>query len=83
VSSVGPAAGGTVLHPAANREIIAKLTSIASAIALHELMFAARSAQQVTFNYTPLMLATLIYSVLLWPVVRLLSRPEHRKIAAH
>jgi polar amino acid transport system permease protein len=62
---------------------VAKLTSIASVIALHELMFAARSAQQVTFNYTPLMLATLIYFVLLWPVVRLLSRLEHRRIAAH
>lgn len=61
---------------------VAKLTSIASVIALHELMFAARSAQQVTFNYTPLMLATLIYFVMLWPVVRLLSRLEHRKIAA-
>jgi len=62
---------------------VAKLTSIASVIALHELMFAARSAQQVTFNYTPLMLATLIYFLLLWPVVRLLSRLEHRRIAAH
>jgi polar amino acid transport system permease protein len=61
---------------------VAKLTSIASVIALHELMFAARSAQQLTFNYTPLMLATLIYFVLLWPVVRLLSRLEHRRIAA-
>lgn len=60
---------------------VAKLTSIASVIALHELMFAARSAQQLTFNYTPLMLATLIYFVLLWPVVRLLSRLEHRRIA--
>jgi hypothetical protein len=28
------------------------------------------------------MLATLIYFVLLWPVVRLLSRLEHRRIAA-
>ena len=62
---------------------VAKLTSIASVIALHELMFAARSAQQVTFNYTPLMLAALIYFLLLWPVVRLLSRLEHRRIAAH
>jgi polar amino acid transport system permease protein len=61
---------------------VVKLTSIASVIALHELMFAARSAQQLTFNYTPLMLATLVYFVLLWPVVRLLSRLEHRKIAA-
>jgi len=59
------------------------MLSIASVIALHELMFAARSAQQLTFNYTPLMLATLIYFLLLWPVVRLLSRLEHRRIAAH
>lgn len=31
---------------------------------------------------TPLMLATLIYFAPLWPVVRLLSRLEHRRIAA-
>jgi polar amino acid transport system permease protein len=61
---------------------VAKLTSLASVVALHELMFAARSAQQVTFNYSPLVLALVMYVLLLWPLVRLLSRLEHRRIAA-
>ena len=62
---------------------IVKLTSLASVVALHELMYAARSAQQITFNYSPLVLAVLMYFVILWPFVRLLSRLEHQKIAAH
>lgn len=61
---------------------VVKLTSLASVVALHELMFAARSAQQITFNYSPLILALLMYFVLLWPLVRLLSRLEHKQIAA-
>jgi polar amino acid transport system permease protein len=61
---------------------VMKLTSIASVIALHELMFAARSAQQITFNFSPLVLATIMYFLLLWPLARLLSRLEHRKIAS-
>jgi len=62
---------------------VVKLTSLASVVALHELMYAARSAQQVTFNYSPLVLAVFMYFVILWPFVRLLSRLEHQKIAAH
>ncbi|HTP85272.1 MAG TPA: amino acid ABC transporter permease [Alphaproteobacteria bacterium] len=61
---------------------VVKLTSLASVVALHELMYAARSAQQVTFNYSPLVLAVFMYFVILWPFVRLLSRLEHQKIAA-
>ena len=61
---------------------VVKLTSLGSVVALHELMFAARSAQQVTFNYSPLVLAMVMYFLLLWPVVRLLSRLEHRRITA-
>lgn len=61
---------------------VVKLTSLASVVALHEIMFAARSAQQITFNYSPLVLALLMYFVLLWPLVRLLSRLEHKQIAA-
>ncbi|HEX9462812.1 MAG TPA: amino acid ABC transporter permease [Alphaproteobacteria bacterium] len=61
---------------------VVKLTSLASVVALHELMYAARSAQQLTFNYSPLILAVLMYFIVLWPLVRLLSRLEHKKIAA-
>jgi polar amino acid transport system permease protein len=35
-------------------------------------------ARSVTYNSSPIVLAALIYLVLLWPVVRLVSRMEHR-----
>ena len=60
---------------------VAKLTSLASVVALPELLYAARSAQSITFNASPIMLAAILYLALLWPVVRLLSRMEHRMIA--
>jgi polar amino acid transport system permease protein len=60
---------------------VVKLTSIASVVALPELLYAARSAQSITFNASPIVLAAIFYFVLLWPVVRLLSRLEHRMIA--
>ncbi len=60
---------------------VVKLTSLASVVALPELLFQARQAQSVTFNATPVMVAALAYFALLWPVVRLLSRLENRQIA--
>ena len=62
---------------------VVKLTSIASVVALPELLFAARQAQSVTYNATPIIAAGIIYLVCLWPLVRLLSRFEHRQIALH
>jgi polar amino acid transport system permease protein len=62
---------------------VVKLTSIASVVALPELLFAARQAQSVTYNATPIIAAGIVYLVCLWPVVRLLSRFEHRQIAMH
>ena len=62
---------------------VVKLTSLASVVALPELLYAARSAQSVTYNASPLVAAACIYFVLLWPVVRLLSRLEHRMLASH
>jgi len=64
-----------------NTHEVMKLTSLASVVALPELLFAARSAQSVTYNATPVIAAGLIYLVLLWPLVRWLSRLEHRQIA--
>jgi len=55
---------------------VVKLTSIASVVALPELLFQARQAQGVTYNASPVMAAAIIYFVLLWPAVRLLSRLE-------
>jgi polar amino acid transport system permease protein len=60
---------------------VVKLTSIASVVALPELLFQARQAQSVTYNATPIVAAAVIYFLLLWPVVRLLSRLENRQIA--
>jgi polar amino acid transport system permease protein len=62
---------------------VVKLTSIASVVALPELLYAARQAQSVTYNATPVIAAGLIYLVCLWPLVRLLSRYEHKQIALH
>lgn len=60
---------------------VVKLTSIASVVALPELLYQARQAQSVTYNPTPIVAAAIVYFVLLWPVVRLLSRLENRAIA--
>lgn len=60
---------------------VVKLTSIGSVVALPELLFQARQAQSVTYNPTPIVAAAIAYFVLLWPLVRVLSRLENRAIA--
>lgn len=62
---------------------VIKLTSLASVVAMPELLYAARQAQSLTFNATPVIAAGVIYLLLLWPIVRWLSRLEHRQIAVH
>ncbi len=57
---------------------IVKTTTIASVIALPELLRVARDAQSLIYSPSPVVLAGLIYIALLWPLVRLLSRLEHR-----
>ena len=79
---------GYVILPQATRNVlpdlvsntleVVKLTSLASVVALPELLRMARVAQGVTFNPTPLVLAALVYLVMLWPFVRLLSLLERR-----
>lgn len=61
---------------------VVKLTSIASVVALPELLFQARQAQSVTYNPTPIVVAAIAYFLLLWPLVRLISRLENRAIAS-
>lgn len=61
---------------------VVKLTSLGSVVALPELLHAARSAQSLTYNASPIVLAAGMYFILLWPGVRLLSRLEHRMLAA-
>jgi polar amino acid transport system permease protein len=60
---------------------VVKLTSIASVVALPELLYSADMARSLTFNTSPLVLAAAIYLIMLWPLVRLVSRFE-RRIAA-
>ena len=35
----------------------------------------------LTYNPTPIVIAALIYLVALWPIVRLISRLEHKAVA--
>ncbi|KPF46046.1 amino acid ABC transporter permease [Rhizobium sp. AAP43] len=53
---------------------VVKLTSLASVVSLSELLYSANMARSITYNASPLVLAALIYLILLWPVVRLVSR---------
>jgi len=61
---------------------VVKLTSLGSVVAMPELLFQARQAQSLTYNPTPIVLAAVVYFVMLWPLVRLLSRLENRALAA-
>lgn len=61
---------------------VVKLTTIASVVALGELLHTARLAQSLVYNPTPIVAAALIYLVLMWPAVRFLSRLEHRHVAS-
>jgi polar amino acid transport system permease protein len=57
---------------------VVKLTSLASVVALPELLYSADMARSVTFNSSPIVLAAAIYLAMLWPIVRLISRLERR-----
>ena len=60
---------------------VVKLTSLASVVSLGELLHAAQLARSITYNASPITLAALVYLVLLWPVVRFLSRYQRRMAA--
>ena len=60
---------------------VVKLTSLGSVVAVPELLYQARQAQSATFNPTPIVMAAVIYFLILWPLVRLLSRMENRALA--
>ncbi|MFU1479084.1 amino acid ABC transporter permease [Roseovarius sp. C7] len=57
---------------------VVKLTSLASVVSLAEMLYAADMARSVTYSASPLVLAAGIYLVILWPLVRLVSRFERR-----
>jgi polar amino acid transport system permease protein len=60
---------------------VIKLTTLASVVGFTELLNNARNVQALTYNATPIVAAALIYLVALWPLVRLVSRLEHKSIA--
>lgn len=60
---------------------VVKLTSLGSVVAMPELLFQARQAQSLTYSPTPIVLAAIVYFVMLWPLVRVLSRLENRALA--
>lgn len=74
-----PQAIRSVIPPLATNTLeLIKATSIASVVALPELLRTARIAQGLAYNPTPLMMAAIVYFLLLWPFVRLLSRLERQ-----
>ena len=79
-----PQAVRKVLAPLAGNAVeLIKTTSIASLVALPELLRSARVAQEQTYNPTPLMAAAVIYFVLLWPVSRWVAVLEFRALTRH
>ncbi len=77
---VVPQAARNVLPDLVGNSIeIVKLTTIASVVALPELLRVARDAQSLVYNPSPIVLAALLYVVLIWPLVRWASRLEHRR----
>jgi polar amino acid transport system permease protein len=59
-----------------------KATSIASVVALPELLRMGRITQGLAYNATPLIAVAVIYLIMLWPMVRLLSRLERKMMTA-
>jgi polar amino acid transport system permease protein len=57
---------------------IAKDTSLASVVAMPDLLKQATDAQALFANPSPLISAALIYLIILWPMVRLVSWLEAR-----
>jgi polar amino acid transport system permease protein len=58
---------------------VVKMTTLASVVAVPEMLYAARTAQSMLYNPTPIMLAAAIYFALLWPMVVFLGKMEKRR----
>lgn len=57
---------------------LVKLTTLASVISVPELLHSANLARSLTYNTSPLILASAIYLAVLWPLIRLMARMQHR-----
>ncbi len=63
---------------ASNTLEVMKLTALASVVSFQELLYSADMARSVTYNASPIVLAAIFYLLLMWPLVRIVSRLEHR-----
>jgi polar amino acid transport system permease protein len=82
-SIVLPQAIRNVLAPLASNSLeLVKATPIAALVALPELLRSARVAQEQTYNPTPLMAATAIFFVILYPFARWVARLERQALKA-
>jgi polar amino acid transport system permease protein len=76
---VVPQATRNVLPDLASNTLeVIKLTALASVVSFAELLYTADMARSVTYNASPIVLAAIIYLAFMWPLVRLVSRLEHR-----
>jgi len=76
-----PQAVRNVMAPLASNSLeLIKATSIASLVALPELLRSARVAQEQTYNPTPLMAAALIFFLALWPIARWVGWLERKML---
>jgi polar amino acid transport system permease protein len=50
-------------------------------VALQELLRSAQIAQGLSYNPTPLVVAALVYFIMFWPFVRIVSRMQKRAFA--
>jgi polar amino acid transport system permease protein len=76
-----PQAVRKVVAPLASNSLeLVKTTSIASLVALPELLRSARVAQEQTYNPTPLTAAAVIFFIMLWPFSHWVSRLERKAI---
>jgi len=74
-----PQAARNVLPDLASNTLeVVKLTALASVVSFSELLYSADMARSVTFNATPIVMAAVMYLAIMWPLVRLVSRLEHR-----
>jgi polar amino acid transport system permease protein len=79
-----PQAVRNVLPPLTSNTLeLVKATSLASVVAMPELLRSARIVQGLAYNPTPLIAAALVYFLLLWPLVRLVSRLERGMVASN
>lgn len=63
---------------ATNTLEVVKLTALASVVSFAELLYSADMARSVTYNASPITMAAILYLIIMLPLVRWVSRLEHR-----